>query len=688
MAKNSFNTSTVHLTIFFVLAAILITLSFPSEGKFKYSFSEGKPWKYGLLTAPFDITVYKTDAEVSAEKDSIVKFVKPFYFSMDENAVSSATESLTEFYEREGRSANIPYACYDYLLKQLQSIYTDGIIPLGDYQNMEEKNISEIRLKSDNLAVTRLVKSFYTVRSAYETIIKKRPSHIGEEELKKLNVSNYLQHNVSYDKELSDKALNEHLSKVMLSVGVVQTGAKIIDRGEIVDLNAFRILSSLQKQTQERLGSTQYQASLILGEGILICVFMAAFFFYLFLFRPREFANRKNTIFMLLNITIICVITGFFSTDKGFFNAYIIPFAIPTIMIRTFIDSRTAMVTHSVIVLICSLMVPYPSEFILLQFAAGFTAIFGLKDLTERSQLFRCSFLVLLAYIITYVGIVLCDEGDITKLNWRMFVYFGINFIFLTFTYLLVYLVEKSFGFISGVSMVELSNVNTNPLLLELSEKAPGTHQHSMQVANLASSVALKIGADATLVRTGALYHDVGKLFQPEYFTENQMAGFNPLNQLSYVESAQIIINHVQKGIELAKQHRVPEQIIDFIRTHHGTGKVGYFYTMYKNEHPDEEIDDQLFSYQGPNPSTKEQAILMIADTVEAASKSLKEYTETNIRDLVNRLVDGKVEEGLLNDAPITLQELKVTKEVLIEKLMGMYHTRIAYPELRESKLN
>lgn len=681
MANENIKKFSIPLVAYFAVAVILIAISFPREGKFKYNFTQGKPWKYGLLTAPFDVTIYKTDAEVEVEKDSIKNYNRPFFFSINSGIAAKAIDDLNKYASTEGKQRNVPKVYFDYLSKQLQAIYSTGVISSAEYEKIEKTQSQELRIKTNNMAVTRPINSFYTIKSAYESILANCPSHINVEELKRMDVSAYIQDNVIYNKNLSEKALNEYLSKVMISVGVVQTGEKIIDRGEIVDAQTYRVLLSLQKQTQVRTGSRQYQAMLLLGEIMLISVFMFVFYSYLLLYRPREFYNKKNAVFMLLQITAFCIITGFFSTDKGFFNAYIIPFAIPTIMIRTFIDSRTAMVTHTLTTMICSLMVPFPAEFIVLQIAAGFAAVFSLKDLSERSQLIRSAFIVLLAYIIAYVGIVLAQDGDIGKVYWRMFVYFGINFIFLTFTYFLVYFFEKTFGFISGVSMVELSNIN-KPLLLELSEKAPGTFQHSLQVSNLAASAALKIGANASLVRTGALYHDIGKMVNAEYFTENQSPGFNPHALLSYEESARIIVNHVADGVKMAKKHNIPKQIVDFIETHHGTGKAKFFYNCYKNEHPDEEIDESAFSYPGPNPFSKETAILMMADTVEAASRSLTEYTEENISRLVNNLIEGLVREGLLRKAPITFRDIEAVKSVFCDKLKTIYHTRISYPEL------
>lgn len=683
MANENIKKFSIPLVAYFVAAVILIAVSYPREGKFRYNFTEGKPWKYGLLTAPFDVTIYKTDAEVEAEKDSIKNFNRPFFYSFDNSVVVKALESLSDFEKNAGREKGISAAYFSYLKKELNVVYSSGLISSTDFDKIGKTQSQELRIKTNNMAVSRQVSTFFTIKSAYEFIIANCPSNLDTNVLKEINVNDYLEDNVLYNKELSEKALDEYLSKVMISVGVVQAGEKIIDRGEIVDAQSFRVLSSLQKQTQMRTGSRQYQAMLLLGEIVLICAFIFVFYIYLYLYRPREFYNKKNAIFMLLQITTFCILTGFFSAGQGYFNVYIIPFVIPTIMIRTFIDSRTAMLTHTVTVMICSLMVPFPSEFILLQTAAGFAGIFSLKDLTERSQLIKSAFFVLITYSLVYAGLVLAQEGDITKANWHIFVYFSINFVFLTFTYFLVYFFEKTFGFISGVSMVELSNIN-KPLLLELSEKAPGTFQHSLQVSNLAASAALKIGANASLVRTGALYHDIGKMLNPEYFTENQSPGFNPHTLLSYQESAKIIISHVSDGVKLAKKHNIPQQIIDFIETHHGTGKAKFFYNCYKNEHPDVAIDESIFHYPGPNPFSKETAILMMADTVEAASRSLREYTGESISSLVNNLIEGQVQDGLLRKAPITFRDIETVKEVFCDKLKTIYHTRISYPELKK----
>jgi putative nucleotidyltransferase with HDIG domain len=392
----------------------------------------------------------------------------------------------------------------------------------------------------------------------------------------------------------------------------------------------------------------------------------------------RVLYSRKNTIFLLLCIAVACLLTEA-CIGRHLFNVYILPYAIVPVVVRTFFDSRTALFTHLTIVLLCSLMAPNPHEFFILQTIAGMVVTFSLKDLSERSQLIRCAFFIYLSYAISYTGILLYMEADLSKINWLMFLYFGINFILLMFAYVLVYMLEKVFGYVSGITLIELSNIN-KPLLRKLSEVAPGTFQHSMQVSILASEAVEKIGGNAPLVRTGALYHDIGKTANPAFFTENQ-TNVNPHEQISYEQSAQIIIGHVTEGVKIAEKASLPQSIIDFISTHHGRGKAKYFYLNYKNQFPGKEIDEDKFTYPGPNPFSKETAILMMADSVEAASRSLKNHTEEEIKDLINRIIDTQLADGLLKDAPLTFLDIEKVKQVFLDKLKIAYHTRISYPE-------
>ena len=488
-----------------------------------------------------------------------------------------------------------------------------------------------------------------------------------------------------YDADKSESVRDGLIKGVKKTIGdEIKVGQRIIGEGEIINAEMYRVLKSLENKIEGNTGGANKSALIILGELLLIAILMGSFYMYLLFFRKKEARNREHVTFMVLVITLFVILTAIvvkFSLP----SVYMIPYAIVTILIRTFIDSRTALNATLVTILMSSLMVPSQLEFIILQVTITMVCIFNLKELTERSQLIRSSFVILAAYTIVYIAFSLAQDGEISSINWSTLTSFVINFIFITFSYLLVYIVEKVFGFISGVSMVELANIN-KPLLRQLSEEAPGTFQHSMQVSNLAAAAAIEIGANASLVRTGALYHDIGKLENPAFFTENQAVGMNPHAGLPFEESARIIIDHVRFGIKKGKKAGLPQQIIDFIATHHGNSTPKYFYNSWKNANPGKEIDDAAFSYPGPNPFTKETAILMMADTVEAASRSLPKYTEESIANLVNKLIDSQMEEKLFHKAPITFQEIDRIKKLFIEKLQTIYHSRIVYPELNKEE--
>ncbi|MDD2726963.1 MAG: HDIG domain-containing protein, partial [Proteiniphilum sp.] len=538
-----------------------------------------------------------------------------------------------------------------------------------------------LRIREKNMAASRKIETFYTIRSAYEKVLDDLPQEMDVEMVKAADINDYIRENIIYDAATSEKAENEFIQQVDISRGMVQQGQRIIDQGEIVNDHTFNILSSLKRVTEERSGSAAKNNGMVLGQLMLILLMFGSFYMYLLFFRPNEYRNRKHVVFMVLLVVIFLLLTAV-TVRFELFSVYILPYAIVTILIRTFIDSRTALFASLITVILSSLMVPYPFEFIVIQMSVAMVSIFMLKELSERSQLIRSSFFILLTYILVYLGLTLYQEGSIKEANWLMLVYFLINFIFIMFSYTLVYLVEQSFGFISGVSLVELSNIN-KPLLKELSEKAPGTFQHSLQVSNLGMAAAAKLGANASLIRTGALYHDIGKMMNPAFFTENQTPGMNPHAGLPFEESARIIINHVKDGVKIAQRYNIPQQIIDFIETHHGTSMPKYFYISWKNANPGKEVNEADFRYPGPNPFTREEAIMMMADAVEASSRSLAEYSEESLRTLVDKIIDGQLQEGYFKLAPITFRDIQTVKDVFVEKLQTMYHSRITYPELK-----
>ncbi len=670
---------TIPTAVFFVVTAILIAYFFPREGKFRYQFNEGKPWRYELLTAPSDFPIYKTDEEVKTERDSVLSNFEP-YFRINAEVETQEVEKLkTAYAARENPEITPSYM--QYVERSLTQLYRNGIISNQDLEDLRKENTQRVKLLENNVAETKFVSDFFTIRTAYEFILNNAPPNLDKDLLRSLNINNYLTENIIYDQDMSERVKEDQLQAVPISNGMVQAGERIVDRGEIIDNNTYNILRSLKIIHESKAGGNQRQGLIMGGQFILVFGLLFCFWLYLWSFRQRILYSRTNTAFMLLCILFCCVLTEL-CVRYNLFNIYIIPYAMVPIVVRVFFDSRTALFVHLITVLICSMMVPYPHEFLILQIVAGMVVTFSLKDLSERSQLIRCAFFLYLSYALCYLSMALYMEADINKINWLMLLYFGINFVLLMFTYILVYMLEKTFGYVSSITLVELSNINS-PLLKKLSEVAPGTFQHSLQVSSMASDAATKIGANAQLVRTGAMYHDIGKMANPAFFTENQTS-FNPHDQLSYEESAQIIIGHVTEGVKMAEKASLPQNVIDFIRTHHGRGKTKYFYTMYKNKYPDKEIDESKFTYPGPNPFSKETGILMMADSVEAASRSLKEHTEENIKELVNKIVDTQLADGLLKNTPLTFRDIESIKNVFIDKLKIMYHTRISYPELKK----
>lgn len=670
----------IYKSLIFIATVSVIVYFLPNEGKFNYQFDINKPWKYGLLQASFDFPIYKNDIQVQKEQDSILADYQP-YFQIDKEAEKNVLSKLREDYNKTLRHS-LPGTDYvRYIERTLKALYEDGIIAGNDLKRMEEDSIIAIRLVDKNVATSRFIDQLYTVKEAYEYLLNADTTHYKKKILQQCNLNDYITPNLVYDEEKSEAAQKDLLSNISWANGFVLNGQKIIDRGEIVDEQTYNILESLRKEWEKRSDSVQEKRLTLAGQILYVGIFLFCFMAYLELFRA-DYYERKGTLTLLFALIVFFPVLSSIMVEQNLSSIYVVPFAMIPIIVRVFLDSRTAFMAHVTIILLCSITLRFPHEFILLQVVAGMVAIYSLRELSQRSQLLRTALVVFISYALLYFAFELTHEDDLTKLNTRMYIYFMINGILLLFAYPLLFLLEKIFGFTSDVTLVELSNIN-NSLLREMSEVAPGTFQHSLQMANLAAAAANKIGGKSQLVRTGALYHDIGKMVNPAFFTENQ-SGVNPHKSLSYEQSAQVIISHITDGLKLAEKHNLPKVIKDFISTHHGRGLTKYFYISYKNEHPDEEVDQEKFRYPGPNPFTKEQAVLMMADSVEAASRSLPEYTEESISTLVDKIIDTQVSEGYFKECPITFKDIATVKALFKEKLKTMYHTRICYPELRK----
>lgn len=660
-----------------VISVTIIVCFIPRNSGPQFRYDVGKPWMYGSLIAKFDFPIYKTDEAIKEERDSLLRSFEPYYI------FSSDTESrmMTKFFEdfKDG-IPGMPKNFTSVVAGKIHQLYQTGIMGTPEYSAMAKDTSAVVRLVDGKLATSVKVSSLLSTMGAYEQLFRDETLAPHRALLQRCNLNEYIEPNVVYDRERSETERNDLLGQIPLASGMVLSGQKIVDRGEIVDDYTFRVLSSFEKETQRRSASVRAIPSTITGQVIFVSLFIVLFTMYLGLFRKDYFGKPRSIAMLYTMITIFPILVSLM-IEHNIFSVYVLPFAIAPIFIRVFMDSRTAFLAHVVMVMLCAAAVKYQYEFIIVQLVAGLVAIYSLRELSQRAQLFRTAVLVTLACCVVYFAMQLMTDNTFSTVDNSMYKYFIINGILLLFAYPLMLIIEKTFGFISNVTLIELSNTSKD-LLRRLSEVAPGTFQHSIMVSNLASAIAEKIGAKAQLVRTGALYHDIGKMQDPAFFTENQN-GNNPLEKMNRVDAARIVISHVPEGLKLAEKYNLPSVIKDFISTHHGTGLAKYFYISYKNEHPDEPVDESLFRYPGQNPFTREQAILMMADSVEAAARSLPEYTEASISNLVDKIINGQMADGFYEYCPITFRDVAVAKQVLIDRLKSIYHTRVSYPELK-----
>ena len=657
-----------------IVTVAIVVWIMPHDNTNLFHVEQGKPWKYAELTAPFDFPIYKAESVVKHERDSIMKEYQPYYKYNVEIERQMVHKFTTDYADG---IPNVPDDYISIISNRLHSLYQQGIMESKEYETLRSDTTNMINIVNKKQATSVSILEVYSAKRAYEQLFMDEKLIPMRAALQKCNLNNYIIPNLTYDRQRSETSRNELMASIPLASGLVQKGQKIVDRGEIVTDRTYRIIDSYVRENDRRnQDKTQNQISLI-GQILYVSVLMICFTLYLSLYRKDYFENSRNAAMLYTFIVIFALLTALFVRNT-FIHVYILPYAMVPIFIRIFMDSRTAFMTHTTMVLICANMLQHPFEFTVVELVAGLVAITSLRELSKRSQLFRTALVITLACVIVNLAFDWTKATALSQIDYSIYNYLIFNGIALLFAYPLLYLIEKTFGFTSDITLIELSNTNS-PLLRRMSEIAPGTFNHSIQVANLAGEIANKIGAKAQLVRTGALYHDIGKLANPIYYTENQ-SGIDPHEMLTDIESAQIIISHVTEGLRMADKEGLPKVIRDFIATHHGLGKTKFFYIRYKNEHPDEPVDDLLFTYPGPNPFTREHACLMMADSVEAASRSLPDYTEQSIRGLVEKIIDTQVAEGYFRECPITFRDIQYAKTVLIEKLKTIYHTRISYP--------
>ena len=663
-----------------LVSVLLIVWAMPRDGQMILKAEKGQPWRHQDLVAPFDFPIYKSDAAIQAERDSIMREYEP-YFGFDAEVGARMQSKFTQDF-----AEGIPGLTSDYIsiiANRLHQIYEQGIMNTTQYNELAKDTMRTIRVVTGKQAVSERIVKIFSPKSAYEQLFQDPLLSPHRALLQRCNLNDYITPNLIYEKERSESSLRNLQESIPLASGIALRGQKIVDRGQIVDEKIYRTIESFNKEMEQQQADKSKLSTKMVGDTLVALVLICCFTIYLTLFR-KDYFERWRSIMMLYSMIVVFSVLALTMVSHSILHVYLLPFAMVPIFIRVFMDSRTAFMTHTITVLIVACALQHPLDFIIIEEVAGFAAIFTLRELSSRSQLFKTAIIVTLCTMAANLGLDWKFGSALTAIDYSEYNYLMVNGALLFCSYPLLYLIEKLFGFTSNITLIELSDMSKD-LLRRMSEVAPGTFQHSIQVGNLAAEIANKIGAKAQLVRTGALYHDIGKIQNPIYFTENQ-SGINPHENLSYIDSAQVIISHVTDGLKLADKHNLPDVIKDFIATHHGQGKAKYFFVKYKNEHPDEYVDELLFTYPGPNPFTREQAILMMADSVEAASRSLPDYTEQSIRDLVNRILDSQEADGFFRDCPITYRDIQYAKTVLIEKLKTIYHTRISYPKLKEEE--
>ena len=618
------------------LAVLAIYLAPKYSNPFKYHFEVGQPWAYGLVTAESDFAIYKTDAQLADEHIAALRDYMPCYV-----ADSSAQQG---------------------------NLY---VLPLAEMQRLQDLGCAKVLVVNNRVATQVPITNLHTPKEAYEL------------------TNRNIVPNLRYDSITSEHMRRNVLSSISLTQGMVQAGEKIIDKGEIVSERTYQILESLRRSIEERNISHRQSLTSTIGVAFYIVILVALFGMYLYTYRRKLLYNLRHILFftILMSLLIVAAFLVLRHVSAGYI--YLLPFAWVPIIARVFYDSRTAIFIHLITTLIVSIAAPAPYVFVLLQVITGIVAVISLRDMTQRAQLAQTALFIFLTYSVVYTATTMLVTGDMMNVEYRYYIYFALNGVLVICSYGLIFLFERSFGLVSNITLVELTNVNSN-LMLEFAEKAPGTFQHSLQVSNLATEAAKRIGAKVLLVRTGALYHDIGKMAHPEYFIENQ-TGVNPLASMSCSEAAKVIINHVEEGERIARKHHLPELIVHFIRSHHGTSVTRYFYNTAVNAaisagRTAADVQKIDFAYPGPKPSTKEAAILMMADAIEARSRSLGELTEQSISEMVDQMIDLQVADGQFSETVLSFKDLEDIRAVFKQKLIEINHHRIVYPTIEESK--
>ena len=671
------NQSFIYKVFLYLISTVLVIYLLPKGGKFKYDFQKGKPWQHVNLYAPFNFTIKKDKAALELETEAARASAVP-YFDMDAQVAAEALQNYnalfaTSFVDSLYRTPKT--IAKDIGENIITSVYKNGI--LGEVHSYGNDQL--IYVKNGN-EVSEILYSQLTRAGDLTEIITNRVKTTSSEDIGPLLqqiLLRTIEVNVTYNARLTESSVLTQIEAINPNQGIIEKGARIIAKGEVVEGDKFLVLNSLQAKYQSEVWSQTNYYWVVLGYSMLVSLVFIMLFLFLRKYRNEIYCHNTKVSFIFFNVILMVFLTTLVVKYDATY-IYVIPLCILPIILKSFFDARLGLFVHVLTVLLLGFIVPNSFEFLFLQIIAGIVTILTVSELSKRANLFISVGQITLIYIIGYLAFFIIQEGNVQLIQWENFAYFLLCGLVTLFAFPLIYIYEKMFGLVSEVSLLELSNTNSK-LLKELSNKAPGTFHHSLNVANLSEAAANEIGADSMLVRVGALYHDVGKIHNASYFTENQMNSVNVLDELSPRESAKIIIDHVIKGIEIAKKHKLPDRVVDFIRTHHGTSLVYYFYK--KESDNNGEANEDNFRYPGPTPFSKETAILMMADSVEAASKSLKEPTSAKIDSFVENIINKQMEQGQFLNANITFKEIESIKKVLKKKLKNIYHLRVEYPE-------
>ena len=670
------NQSNAYKLLLLISTIVLVIYMLPKGGQFKYQFQKGKPWQYENLYAPFNFTIKKDNKTLDQERESIKRNAVPF-FDLDPDIPLTALQEFSVLLDLSYQDS--AWATPKKKVKQLglnlvNKLYKNGVLGVSGDNYLPEQLIN---LRANN-QVRQTVFSRVVQREELQELSAKELESLPEiSEVMRQIIATVVKPNLTFNAALTEASVQELLADINPNIGVVEKGARIIAKGEVVEGEKFDKLNSLREQFQSQVWSQSNYNWLVFGYSMLVSLVFMMLYLFLRKYRPEIFDHNTKVSFIFINILLMIFVTTLvIKLDAAY--VYLIPLCILPIVLKSFFDARLGLFVHVLTVLLLGFIVPNSFEFMFLQIIAGIVTILTVSELSKRANLFISVGQITGIYILGYLSFFIIQEGSLDRIALENFAYFMICGLITLFAFPLIYVYERIFGLVSEVSLLELSNTNT-PLLKELSDRAPGTFHHSLNVANLAEAAAQEIGANSMLVRVGALYHDIGKMNNPTNFTENQVNSINTLNDLEPKESARIIVGHVIKGIELARKHKLPERIIDFIRTHHGTNLVYYFYK--KELDAQGSADEKDYRYPGPKPFSRETAILMMADSVEAASKSLKDPTSNKINSFVENIIDLQMEQGQFANANITFKEIGQIKKVLKKKLTNMYHLRVAYPE-------